>query len=106
MRTDEPVPCELDTDGLILGVKNDVFFEEKTVRLTIGDVLVFYTDGLTEASNNEGIMFGISGLHNHLVTCLHLSAEEIIDSFYARVHAFTGSQNLEDDISFVVVKIL
>jgi sigma-B regulation protein RsbU (phosphoserine phosphatase) len=97
---------ELDTEGLILGVKKDVLFEERTVRLVSGDILLFYTDGLTEACNSRGEMFDTSGVYEHLKTCLHLSADKILDSFYTRVHAFTGSQNLQDDISLVVVKIL
>lgn len=105
-RTDESLSRELDTEGLILGVKENVIFEERNVELITGDLLLFYTDGLTEASNIEGEMFGTSGVNNHLKTCRHLSANEILDSFYARIHAFTGSQNLQDDISFVVVKIL
>jgi len=105
-RRDEFLPWELDTEGLILGVKKDVLFEERTVKLMAGDVLLFYTDGLTEACNSQGEMFGISGVYSHLKTCLHLPADEIIDSFYARIHEFTGSQNLQDDISFVTIKIL
>lgn len=97
---------ELDTEGLILGVKNDVLFEECSVKLMSEDVLLFYTDGLSEARNSEGEMFGTSGVYGHLKTCMNLSAEKILDSFYARIHAFTGSQYLQDDISLVVVKIL
>ncbi|MGB9081272.1 MAG: SpoIIE family protein phosphatase, partial [Desulfuromonadaceae bacterium] len=103
---DESPLRELDTEGLILGVKKDVLFEERTARLFRGDILLFYTDGLTEACNSQGEMFEASGMYDHLKTCMHLSAEKIIDSFYDRIHAFTGSQNLQDDISLVVVKIL
>jgi sigma-B regulation protein RsbU (phosphoserine phosphatase) len=105
-RRDESVPRELDTEGLILGVKKDILFEELTVELMAGDVLLFYTDGLTEACNSQGEMFGLSGVYSHLKTCLHLSSDEILDSFYARIQEFTGSQNLQDDISFIAVKIL
>ncbi len=104
--TDEFFSSELDTEGLILGVKKDVLFEERSVKLVSGNVLLFYTDGLTEACDSEGNMFGTAGLYNHLNTCLHLPAEKILDSFYATIHDFTGSQNLQDDISLVVVKIL
>jgi sigma-B regulation protein RsbU (phosphoserine phosphatase) len=103
---DESLSRELDTEGLILGVKKDVLFEECSVKLSKGDILLFYTDGLTEARNNEGEMFGTSGLYNHLISVMQLPANEIIDSFYARIHAYTGSQNLQDDISLVVVKKL
>ena len=91
---------------MILGVNKDVLFEERSVELFSGDLLLFYTDGLTEASNSEGEMFGSSGVYDHLKTCRHNSANDILDSFYARIHEFTGSQNLQDDISLVVVKIL
>ncbi|MDD2897589.1 MAG: SpoIIE family protein phosphatase [Desulfuromonadaceae bacterium] len=105
-RADTVSPRELDAEGLILGVKTDVLFEELTVTLITGDVLLFYTDGLTEACNSEGEMFETKGLYDHLSTCLHLPADKILDSFYARIHEFTGSQDLQDDISLVVVKIL
>ena len=105
-RRGETAPQELDTDGLILGVIKDVFFEECSVKLITGDVLVFYTDGLTEACNREGEMFNTTGMYDHLKTCIDLSANGILDSFYERVHDFTGSQNLQDDISLVVIKIL
>lgn len=105
-RADNDPPRELDAEGLILGVKTGVVFEEQTDELVTGDVLFFYTDGLTEASNSNGDMFGTAGLYDHLGSVLHLPASEIIDSFYARIHQFTGSQNLQDDISLVVVKIL
>ncbi|HXC92457.1 MAG TPA: SpoIIE family protein phosphatase, partial [Geobacteraceae bacterium] len=49
----------LDAEGMILGVKNDVVFEDKSILLDPGDILLLYTDGLTEASNSEDEMFGI-----------------------------------------------
>lgn len=97
---------ELDAEGLIIGVKKEVPFEEQSVRLISGDLLLFYTDGLTEACNRNGEMFGTTGLHQHLDTVTQLSASAIIDSFYERISSFTGSQHLQDDISLVVIKIL
>jgi len=105
-RKDASLSLELDAEGLILGVKKCVLFEERSVKLVSGDILLFYTDGLTEACNSNGAMFETSGVYDHLRTCAHLPADEIIDSFYEKVHQFTGSQNLQDDISLVVVKKL
>ena len=104
--SDDTLCQELDTEGLILGVKKDVLFEERSVTLVSGDVLLFYTDGLTEACDKNGNMFGTAGVYRHLKTCLLMSAENIIDSFFDTIHDFVGSQNLQDDISLVVVKIL
>ena len=91
---------------MILGVKTSVVFEERTIELVSGDVLLFYTDGLTEAFDTQGEMFGNERACNHLHACAHLSAAEIIDSFYQAVADFSKVPTLQDDISLVVLKIL
>ncbi len=96
---------ELDTEGLIIGVKTSVIFEERNIELVSGDVLLLYTDGLTEAFNSEGEMFGIENVCAHLGSVAHLSAREIIDSIFDAASAFTGSRTFQDDISLVVLKI-
>ncbi|MDA8429223.1 MAG: SpoIIE family protein phosphatase [Geobacteraceae bacterium] len=97
---------ELDAEGLIIGVKQSVVFEERVIELYKGDVLLFYTDGLTEASNSEGEMFQNSRVCSQLGSISHLPVKDIIDSFYNKVIEFTGSTTLQDDISIVVLKIL
>jgi len=97
---------ELDAEGLILGVKQSVVFEERVIELYKGDVLFFYTDGLTEATNPEGEMFQNWRVCSHLATVSDLPVKDIIDSFYRTVTEFTGSTTLQDDISLVVLKIL
>lgn len=97
---------ELDAEGLIIGVKPSVVFEERVIELHKGDVLLFYTDGLTEASNPEGEMFQNQRVCSHLESVSHLPVKDIVDSFYRAVTDFTVSQTLQDDISVVVLKIL
>lgn len=97
---------ELDTEGLIIGVKPYVVFEERSIELVGGDVVLFYTDGLTEACNHEGEMFGSVRLCKHLGDIAQLPAREIIDSFYREIFEFSGSETLQDDVSIVVLKIL
>jgi sigma-B regulation protein RsbU (phosphoserine phosphatase) len=97
---------ELDAEGLIIGVKQSVVFEERFIELYIGDVLLFYTDGLTEASNPAGEMFQNWRVCHLLASVSHLAAKDIIDSFYRAVADFTESTTLQDDISIVVLKIL
>jgi sigma-B regulation protein RsbU (phosphoserine phosphatase) len=101
----ESQPTELDAEGLILGVKREFIFEERSVKLNSGDLLLFYTDGLTEATDINGEMYGTERTFDHLKRVADLAAAEIIDSFYSSIHAFTGSRNLQDDISLVVIKI-
>ena len=53
-----PVGLELDADGLLLGIEKDVTFADMKVKLETGDIVVFYTDGITETENATGEMFG------------------------------------------------
>jgi sigma-B regulation protein RsbU (phosphoserine phosphatase) len=105
-RRDQNACIELDAEGLIIGVKPSVIFEERTIDLHKGDVLLFYTDGLTEATNPDGEMFQNWRVCNHLGTVSHLPVNDIIESFYRAATDFTGSTTLQDDISIVVLKIL
>jgi sigma-B regulation protein RsbU (phosphoserine phosphatase) len=97
---------ELDADGLIIGVKPSVVFEERSIELQKGDVVLFYTDGLTEANSPDGEFFGNERVCKHLGSVSHLSVKEIIDSFYRAITIFTESDTLQDDVSVVVLKIL
>lgn len=97
---------ELDADGLIIGVKPSVIFEERSIELLKGDVLLFYTDGLTEATDAQGDSFGVERVCNHLQAVRNLPSRAIIDSFYSAVTEFTGLETFQDDISLVVLKIL
>ncbi|MDA8414771.1 MAG: SpoIIE family protein phosphatase [Desulfobacteraceae bacterium] len=105
-RKGESACIELDAEGLILGVKQSVVFQERTIKLQKGDVLLFYTDGLTEATSPAGEMFENGRVCSHLGSVAHLPVQEIIDSFYQAVTDFTESPILQDDVSIVVLKIL
>jgi len=97
---------ELDADGLIIGVKPSVIFEELSIDLAAGDVLLLYTDGLTEATNSDGEMFGTERICAMLEQLVALPAASIVEELYQTVTEFTGSSTLQDDISAVIIKIL
>jgi len=97
---------ELDAEGLILGVKQEVVFEEQAILLRSGDLIFFHTDGIPEAASPAGELYGTERICKHLSTIGNLSAGQIADSFYEQARQFSGEQNLQDDISMVVLKIL
>ena len=98
--------CErLDAEGLILGVKRNVQFEEKQNRLQQGDLLLLYTDGVTEAENHDGRFFGEERLCGLLNEFHALSPEQIIDNLLHQVRLITGVQNFNDDVSLVVMRV-
>ena len=98
--------CEwLDAEGLILGVKRNIVFEKKQVQLRPGDILLLYTDGITEATNPDNEMFGEDRLCSLLKAYHTLPSHQIIDTLFKKVRSFAGDQALADDISLVVMKL-
>jgi serine phosphatase RsbU (regulator of sigma subunit) len=95
----------LDAEGLILGIKPEVEYEEKTGQLEPGDVLVLYTDGITEARNKSGHFFGEQRLCSLIREQSSAHPHEIIDHLLHQLQLFTGSENFKDDISMVVMRI-
>ena len=96
---------ELDAEGLILGVKQQVQFEEKSLILQPGDLLFIYTDGIIEAEGMGRELFGVQRLGDILVRMQDQEPEGMIDRIMAEVAAFTSPFPLQDDISMVVMKV-
>jgi len=105
-RSGEPGCLELDAEGLILGVKQEVLFEEQAILLRTGDLIFFHTDGIPEAMTPSGELYGTERICRHLSSIGNLPAGQIADSFYEQAQQFSGGQTLQDDISMVVLKIL
>nr|BAL55373.1 signal transduction protein [uncultured Gammaproteobacteria bacterium] len=97
---------ELDTEGLVLGVKKGVTFEQKRLVLERGDVLLLYTDGVTEAQNQAGEFFGTSRLWEVFTAHAQESPQSIIDAILCQLEAFCQSKSFHDDISLVVLKVI
>ncbi len=96
----ERIPSE-DT---ILGFLPGVSYERTQVELAPGDVLVLYTDGVTEAVDENGEMFEEERLADILAGCASGTAQEILDSIYGAVEDFADEAAGSDDITAVVVK--
>jgi len=94
----------LEAKGIALGVMPDIKLEEKEVALGKGAVVVFYTDGVTEAVNNRQQQFGQDRLVKVLEKNHHLSAQEIINKIRQEITDFAGDQPQFDDITMIVLK--
>ncbi len=97
---------QLDAEGLILGVRKEVHFEEKQLQLQKGDILLLYTDGVTEAQNAAGELFGSGRLCTILQRNRALGPREIIDTVLREVSAFAGTSTLPDDVAMIVLKVV
>lgn len=96
----------LHQGGLLLGVFEDPRLEEGMVVLAPGDRVILYTDGVTEARSPSGEFFGEERLNDELrALSKDLSAEEIALSLRETVRAFSQSDELEDDMTVVVLRV-
>jgi len=105
LRQGDAICTSLDAEGLVLGVRREVEFEERSVALAAGDRLLLYTDGVTEAQNPQGIFFGVTRLCSLFSTYRTLSPEALIETLLAELRAFCGNAPLRDDISMVVLQV-
>jgi hypothetical protein len=91
--------------GLEMGRVFDSVLEELELKLNSGEVLVFYTDGFTEAMNDSNEEFGEERLAASVARHRHLPANEMIRCICDDVNRFAGNRLQHDDMTMVVVKV-
>ena len=96
----------LDSTGTVVGAFPVARYEEKTVTLEHGDVLLAYTDGIVEPENVYGEMFGEDRLKDLLVKYARADSAELIARTMEAVVHWTGAGELQDDMTMVVARRL
>lgn len=94
----------LETGGLILGFKPDVTYDYGVLEMKAGDVLVLYTDGITETMDPEGREFTMEGLIAAVVRHMDLGSAQIVRKVLEEVQGHGGSMPQADDRTLVIVK--
>ena len=94
----------LYTGGLIVGSFEDASFDDGRVRLVEGDVVVLYSDGLIEKSNERDEIFGIDRLEQAIKDCHACPVDEIRDHVIDVWRSFVGNGRQDDDTTMIVVK--
>jgi len=96
---------ELEVGGLPLGVMDDAEYAELSIDLEVGDFVVFYSDGIIEATNKTRKMYQPERLLKALQQAdLGLSAQGMVDEILQDVALFVGDVEQRDDITLVVVR--
>ena len=95
----------MDAEGLVLGVKDVVCFDQKEKTLEPGDLVFLYTDGLTEAQAPDGEFFGTNRLCRLIGENAHLSADQLMDVCVAELKAFRNTDTFTDDLTMVVLNV-
>jgi DNA-binding GntR family transcriptional regulator len=100
--------CEvfsLETEGTPVGALEEAEYTSATVRLAAGDVLVAYTDGITESENLRGEFWGQKRFEKLLRTCNDLTPKQIIRRILDEISTFSKGHSQRDDITLVVARV-
>jgi len=94
----------LTDGGVALGVLPEAHYEDRPIAIRPGDVLVLYTDGVTEAEDASHAQFGRRRLEESMVKLAGGTAQQILDGIVSAVRAFAGEHGLTDDLTLMVLK--
>jgi sigma-B regulation protein RsbU (phosphoserine phosphatase) len=94
----------LEVTGTIVGAFPFSEYEEASLQLERGDLLVCFTDGVTEPENEYGEMFGEDRLIELVLKNSHRESQDIMDSVMDAVREWTGSPELQDDMTMLLAR--
>lgn len=106
----QPLPHHLETTlldagGLAVGMLPDSAYRQETIQLQPGDLLVMYTDGVTEAQNAQGDEFGENRLLALVAGNLRLTPAALKDAILAANAEFVGSAPQYDDLTLLIARV-
>jgi len=100
--------CELfhlRAQAVPIGMFVDTQFAATKFQLAKDDILVAYTDGITEAANASGELWGLERLERLLRSCNRMAPNEIVERILAEVSEFANGEPQHDDVTLVVMKV-
>jgi sigma-B regulation protein RsbU (phosphoserine phosphatase) len=107
-----PLAQVLTPNGMVVGLcidgaaaKFEELLEEQTVDLSAGDVIVLYTDGITEAMNVDSDLFGEARLSRIVEEHGHLDSGELRERILREIEAFVGMADQHDDMTMILLKV-
>jgi len=96
----------LDVNGTVVGAFPFSKYSESRIELKSGDLLVCFTDGISEPENEYGEMFGEDRLTELVVRNAHRGDDQIIEAVLESVHEWTASEELQDDMTLLLARRL
>ena len=95
----------LGSGGTVVGIFEHCAYEQETIQMGRGDVLLAYTDGLSESFNARGEEFGEARVREAVAETAALTVDEIRDELVRRVGEWSADAPQHDDLTFVVMKV-
>ena len=95
----------VEATGLPLGLFDEAEHDELTFKAKPGDLFVFFSDGILDARNRAGDMFGRSGVERVIATCTEQSPECVVNSLFAAVAEHAAGEDTFDDQTVVAIRV-
>lgn len=96
----------LDESGLMLGIMDPIDFPSARVSMEAGDVLVLFSDGVTEATNPAGELYSEERFEQWLIQHRKLNVEQLKEALLNEIKLFADGAEQSDDITFILLKRL
>lgn len=96
--------ARLKANGIALGVMRGIRLEEKTIELEPGDLVLFYTDGMSEATDRSGRMFEERRIQSALRKSQNEGARAILEALRDEIGIFAGGGPPSDDLTAILLK--
>jgi sigma-B regulation protein RsbU (phosphoserine phosphatase) len=106
LRSNDGLFTELSATGIAMGVTENQEYQVGVCPLASGDIVVLYTDGVTQTTNSGEQMFGKGRLQDIISEARGASAEEILTRILDAVRLFTGNYPQSDDITLIVIRVV
>ena len=104
IKTDRTIK-RLQTEGLLVGVRFEGEYQSGIEKIDRGDIIVFYTDGITEAMDRDKNMWGEDRLIDTVISNYNLPAQEILNFVFSAVNDFSDEKR-NDDMTMLIIKII
>jgi sigma-B regulation protein RsbU (phosphoserine phosphatase) len=96
----------LGSTGSAIGLTEEFKYSDETIELEPGDILVLYTDGVTETTNPSGELFGNQRLTDLILQDASLPAQDVIQAIRLGLEDFSKGATQDDDVTIVVVRVV
>jgi PAS domain S-box-containing protein len=90
--------------GIVMGIIDDAEYKESRIKFSSGDMAIFYTDGITEAMNSQGELYGVKRLIEVIRDNCLLDTNEILNKILIDISKFSQNTDQHDDITLIIIK--
>lgn len=95
----------IDTEGLPIGIEKTTIYGQKKTKLSAGDIIILYTDGIIEAMNSKGEQYSAERFSQFVMENAHQAPKDILEALKKDLQGFVGNAKQHDDQTLLLMKV-